>query len=57
MIEVWLGRPHIVTFTIVFVWGLYLMVAHHNLIRKLIGMYLVQNERDLLVRHVRYKNG
>ena len=42
MIEVWLGRPHIVTFTIVFVWGLYLMVAHHNLIRKLIGMYLVQ---------------
>ena len=42
MIDVWLGRPHIVTFTIIFVWGLYLMVAHHNLIRKLIGMYLVQ---------------
>ena len=42
MIETWLGRPHIITFVIVFLWGLYLMVAHHNLIRKLIGMYLVQ---------------
>jgi multicomponent Na+:H+ antiporter subunit C len=42
MIEAWLGRPHIITFIIVFLWGLYLMVAHHNLIRKLIGMYLVQ---------------
>ena len=41
-IETWLGRPHIITFIIVFLWGLYLMVAHHNLIRKLIGMYLVQ---------------
>ena len=42
MIEAWFERPHIIAFTIIFIWGLYLMVAHHNFIRKLIGMYLVQ---------------
>ena len=41
-IEVWLNRPNQITFIIVFLWGLYIMIAHHNLIKKLIGMYLVQ---------------
>lgn len=42
MIEAWLSRPNVITFTILFLWGLYIMVTHHNLIKKLIGMYLVQ---------------
>ncbi|RMH07835.1 MAG: NADH-quinone oxidoreductase subunit J [Nitrospirae bacterium] len=39
---IWLQRPNFLTFIVVFLWGLYIMIAHHNLIKKLIGMYLVQ---------------
>ena len=42
MLEALLHRPNFVTFIILFLWGLYIMVTHHNLIKKLIGMYLVQ---------------
>lgn len=42
MLEALFHRPNFVTFIILFLWGLYLMVTHHNLIKKLIGMYLVQ---------------
>ncbi len=42
MLDALLHRPNFVTFIILFLWGLYVMVTHHNLIRKLIGMYLVQ---------------
>ena len=42
MFDALLHRPNFVTFIILFLWGLYVMVTHHNLIRKLIGMYLVQ---------------
>lgn len=42
MLEQLIHRPNYVTFIILFLWGLYIMLAHHNLIKKLIGMYLVQ---------------
>lgn len=42
MLEALFHRPNFVAFIILFVWGLYIMVTHHNLIKKLIGMYLVQ---------------
>lgn len=42
MLDALLERPNFVTFILLFLWGLYIMVTHHNLIRKLIGMYLVQ---------------
>ena len=42
MFETMLSRPNFVTFIILFLLGLTIMVTHHNLIRKLIGMYLVQ---------------
>ena len=42
MIDIVLERPNVVTFIILFLWGLYIMITHHNLIKKLIGMYLVQ---------------
>ncbi len=42
MLEALYSRPNFVTFIILFLWGFYIMVTHHNLIKKLIGMYLVQ---------------
>ena len=41
-IELALQRPHYIAFVILFVWGLFIMVTHPNLVKKLIGMYLVQ---------------
>jgi len=37
-----LSNPNFSTFIILFLLGLTIMVTHHNLIKKLIGMYLVQ---------------
>ena len=37
-----LQRPNFLTVVIIFLWGFYIMVARYNLIKKLIGMYLVQ---------------
>ncbi|MGB7345924.1 MAG: cation:proton antiporter subunit C [Pirellulaceae bacterium] len=37
-----LQRPNFVAFVILFLWGLFIMVSHPNLMKKLIGMYLVQ---------------
>lgn len=42
MFETLFSRPVFTTFVILFVLGLTIMVTHHNLIKKLIGMYLVQ---------------
>ena len=37
-----LQRPNFIVFLILFLWGIFIMVAHANLVKKLIGMYLVQ---------------
>lgn len=37
-----LHRPNFVAFVTLFLWGLYITVVHHNLVKKLIGLYLVQ---------------
>ena len=41
-IEVALQRPNFIAFVVLFLWGFFIMVAHPNLVKKLIGMYLVQ---------------
>ena len=41
-IEAALHRPNYIAFVILFLWGFFIMVAHPNLVKKLIGMYLVQ---------------
>jgi multicomponent Na+:H+ antiporter subunit C len=41
-IEAALQRPNFIAFVVLFVWGLFIMVTHPNLVKKLIGMYLVQ---------------
>ena len=37
-----LQRPNFLTVVIIFVWGFYIMVTRYNLVKKLIGMYLIQ---------------
>ncbi len=41
-IESALQRPNFIVFVVLFLWGFFIMVAHPNLVKKLIGMYLVQ---------------
>ena len=41
-IEAALQRPNFIAFVVLFLWGLFIMVTHPNLVKKLIGMYLVQ---------------
>ena len=40
--EAVLHRPNFIAFVVLFLWGFFIMVAHPNLVKKLIGMYLVQ---------------
>ena len=35
-------RPNFVAFVILFLWGIYIMTAHPNYVKKLIGLYIVQ---------------
>jgi len=37
-----LQRPNFIVFVVLFLWGFFIMVAHPNLVKKLIGMYLLQ---------------
>jgi len=42
LIEGWLQRPNYIAFLLLFLWGIYIMVTRYNLVKKLIGMYLMQ---------------
>lgn len=42
LVQVWLTRPNFIAFVILFLWGLYITVTHHNFVKRLIGLYLVQ---------------
>lgn len=37
-----LSRPNLVAFVLLLLWGLYITITHHNYVKKLIGLYLVQ---------------
>ena len=37
-----LQRPNFVVFVILFLWGIYIMAVHPNLVKKLVGLYIVQ---------------
>ena len=41
-IETALLRPNFIAFVVLFLWGFFIMITHPNLVKKLIGMYLVQ---------------
>lgn len=42
MADIFLYRPHFVAFIILFLLGIYIMVVNLNLVKKLIGMYIMQ---------------
>ena len=42
MADILIYRPHFVAFIILFLLGIYIMVVSLNLVKKLIGMYLMQ---------------
>jgi multicomponent Na+:H+ antiporter subunit C len=42
LLQTLLQRPNFVVFVILFLWGIYIMAAHPNFVKKLIGLYIVQ---------------
>jgi len=52
-----LQRPNFLTFVIIFLWGFYIMVTRYNLIKKLIGMYLVQTSVIFFLVSISVKKG
>jgi len=48
-IEAALHRPNYIAFVVLFLWGFFIMVTHPNMVKKLIGMYLVQTSILLLL--------
>ena len=52
-----LQRPNFLTVVIIFLWGFYIMVARYNLIKKLIGMYLVQTSVIFFLVSISAKKG
>ena len=55
-IEAALQRPNFIAFVVLFLWGFFIMVAHPNLVKKLIGMYLVQTSVIFLLVTLSAKN-
>ena len=52
-----LQRPNFLTVVIIFLWGFYIMVSRYNLIKKLIGMYLVQTSVIFFLVSISAKKG
>jgi multicomponent Na+:H+ antiporter subunit C len=42
LLQAWIQRPNFIVFVILFLWGVYIMAVHPNLVKKLIGLYIVQ---------------
>ncbi|NKB39139.1 MAG: NADH-quinone oxidoreductase subunit J [Gammaproteobacteria bacterium] len=42
LLQTLIQRPNFVVFVILFLWGIYIMAAHPNFVKKLIGLYIVQ---------------
>jgi multicomponent Na+:H+ antiporter subunit C len=50
-------RPNFITFVIIFLWGFYIMVTRYNLVKKLVGMYLVQTSVIFFIVSISAKKG
>ena len=42
LIQTWLQRPNFIVFVILFLSGVYIMTIHPNLVKKLVGLYILQ---------------
>ena len=52
-----LHRPNLVAFVLLLLWGLYITITHHNLVKKLIGLYLVQTSIIFFLVTIGAKDG
>ena len=50
-------RPNFLTFVIIFLWGIFIMVTRFNLVKKLIGMYLMQTAVIFFLVSISAKKG
>lgn len=50
-------RPNFVVFVVLFLWGIYIMVAHPNFVKKLIGLYITQTSVVLFLVAFSAKDG
>lgn len=50
-------RPNFLTFVIIFLWGFYIMITRYNLVKKLVGMYLVQTSVIFFLVSISGKKG
>lgn len=50
-------RPNFLIFVILFLWGFYIMVTRYNLVKKLIGLYLVQTSVIFFLVSISAKKG
>ena len=50
-------RPNFLAFVLIFLWGFYIMVTRYNLIKKLIGLYLVQTSVIYFLVSISAKEG
>ncbi len=57
LLEAWVRRPNFLAFVVLLVWGFYIMVTHHNLVKKLIGLYIVQTSVLLFLIALSAKTG
>ena len=57
LLEALLSRPNFIAFVILFLWGFYIMVIHPNLVKKLIGLYIVQTSVILFLVAFSAKTG
>ncbi len=52
-----LQRHNFLTFVIIFLWGFYIMLTRYNLVKKLVGMYLVQTSVIFFLVTISAKRG
>ena len=57
LLEALLYRPNFIAFVILVLWGFYIMVIHPNLVKKLIGLYIVQTSVILFLVAFSAKTG
>ncbi len=57
LMEAWLLRPNFLAFVILFLWSFYIMVTSHNLVKKLIGLYILQTSVLFFLIAVSAKTG
>lgn len=50
-------RPNFLTFVVIFLWGFYIMLTRYNLVKKLVGLYLVQTSVIFFLVSISGKKG